>query len=589
MIRFDSADRCDFLLVSGDAFVDHPSFGAAVIARVLEAEGFSVAVLCQPDWHGVDDFVRMGRPRLGALVTAGNLDSMVAHYTVAKKRRSQDAYTQGGVAGKRPNRALIVYANLVRQSFPGLPVVLGGLEASLRRFAHYDYWEDAVRRSALLDAKADILVYGMGERAIRDIAARLRDGAPLEGIRGTCVTRKTPPNGLECPSFEEVRDSRESFARAVMLQNDEHDPVRGRTLLQKHGDTWLVCHPPARPLTTPELDAVAELPYTRAPMNTTLPVPAIEEVQFSLIHNRGCFGGCHFCSLSYHQGRMISTRSRESVLREAAALTRRDDFKGYIHDVGGPTANMGHCSCEKQKKQGLCKRNCLTPTPCPHVDSSHTDYLRLLRALRALPGVKKVFVRSGVRYDYLLLDQSGQMFSELVEHHVSGQLKVAPEHCVDSVLDYMGKPHWSAYRQFEELFERLNRKAGKKQFLVPYFISSHPGCTLEDAVNLAETLHKMGCHPEQVQDFYPTPGTLSTCMYHTGLDPRTLEPVFVAKTPRDKALQRALLQVRNPKNRGLVEAALLETGREDLIGYGKRCLIRPRGSPSGAPGKKRRP
>ncbi len=587
MLIFDGSVQADFLLVTGDAYVDHPSFGAAIIARVVEGAGFSVAVLSQPRWDGTEDFLAFQRPRLGLLVTSGNIDSMVSHYTAAKKRRSEDVYSPGGVPGKRPDRACIVYASLAKSAFPGLPVIMGGLEASLRRFAHYDFWDDRVRRSILFDAKADLIVYGMGERAIREAAARLNSGLPLDGIPGTCRASKTLPEGAAvCPSFEEVRDNKRAYAEATALQYAEHDPVRGKILAQKHGSRFLVCEKPAAPLSTREMDEVYALPFTRKPIPEA-DIPATREVQFSLTHNRGCFGGCHFCALAFHQGRMISTRSEESLIREAEILVEARDFKGYIHDVGGPTANMRHPSCREQQGRGMCKRNCLTPKPCPKLDTSHRDYLRLLRRLRALPGIKKVFVRSGIRFDYLMLDQSGACFAELVEHHISGQLKVAPEHCVDGVLDLMGKPRWETFLKFETLYQRLNKRAGKQQYLVPYLISSHPGSTLADAVKLAETLHRMGRRVEQVQDFYPTPGTISTCMYHTGINPLSGQPVYVPKTPREKAMQRALLQWSNSKNRGLVEAALREAGREDLIGYGKGCLIRPRGRPT-ADGAKRK-
>jgi uncharacterized radical SAM protein YgiQ len=588
-------DGYDILLVSGDAYVDHPSFGAAVIGRVLEADGFRVAILAQPDWRGPGAFAAMGRPRLAAMVTSGNVDSMVSHYTAAKKTRSEDLYAPGGRAGLRPDRAVLVYAQRLREAFPGLPLVLGGLEASLRRFAHYDYWEDKVRRSALLDARADLLVYGMGERASRDIARGLASGVmarDLIDIRGTCYISSenmfpvNPRDTVVCPSFEDVSTDKTAYARAAISQYEEQDAVRGRRIVQPHGGRWLVQNPPAPPLTTEELDAAAELPYTLDPhpmYDEAGGVPAIEEVRFSLIHNRGCFGGCSFCALTLHQGRAVSVRSQESLLREAERLIARPDFKGYIHDVGGPTANFRHPSCARQKTHGLCRgKNCLTPEPCRHLDADHTDFIVLLRRLRALPGVKKVFVRSGLRYDYLLLDPSGEALPELVRHHISGQLKVAPEHCVDSVLDCMGKPRFAVYQRFCERYAKLNKRYGKQQFLVPYLISSHPGCTLKDAVALAECLRDMGRQPEQVQDFYPTPGALSTCMYYTGLDPRTMKPVYVAKTPREKAMQRALLQFRRPDKRRLVREALAEAGRADLIGYGKRALVPPEGRRPGA-------
>ena len=575
----------DYLVVTGDAYVDHPSFGAAVISRVLEAAGYRVAVLAQPGWKDARAFEELGRPRFGVFIGAGNLDSMVAHYTSSRKRRSEDAYSPGRRKGLRPDHAVIVYANLARQAFPGLPVVIGGLEASLRRFAHYDYWEDRVRRSALEDAGADLLVYGMGETATLQIAARLAKGEKPSGmrdIRGTGYLTDDPSlcafPSVTCASCEEVMRDKRAYAEANRIQYEEHDPVRGRAILQKTGGRWLVINPPQMPLSTKEFDRVSELPYARLPHPDYDPlggVPAIEEVRFSIIHNRGCFGACNFCSLAFHQGRMITCRSHESVLREARLLTELPDFKGYIHDVGGPTANFRHPSCEKQLKHGLCRgKNCLTPEPCRSLNADHSDYLRLLRELRALPGVKKVFVRSGIRFDYLLLDRT-EFFSELVKYHVSGQLKVAPEHCIDSVLDYMGKPHNQVYNRFQEKYARLNDRYAKKQYLVPYLISSHPGSTLDDAIALAEYLNRTGRQPEQVQDFYPTPGTLSTCMYHTGIDPRTMKPVYVPKTAKEKAMQRALLQWKRPENRALVREALKQAGRTDLIGYGKQCLIRP--------------
>ena len=578
----------DFLLVTGDAYVDHPTFGAAVIGRVLEAEGYRVAVLAQPDWHSAEAFSAMGRPRLGVLIGAGHLDSMVAHYTAAKKRRSEDFYSPGKQTGLRPDRAVIVYANRAREAFPGLPIIIGGLEASLRRFAHYDYWDDAVRRSVLVDSGADLLVYGMGETATREIAAALKKKCPvgeITAVRGTAYLTKTPPEGLQLPSFELVRDDKRSYARAAMTEFEEHDPIRGRTLLQAHGDRTLVVNPPAMPLDGAALDAVAELPYTRTyhPVYESMGgVPAIDEVRFSITHNRGCFGGCNFCALAFHQGRMVTARSEDSVIREAVALTKLPDFKGYISDVGGPTANFRHPSCARQAERGMCaRRACLCPEPCPHLNADHSDYLRLLRRLRAVDGVKKVFVRSGIRYDYLLEDRGSPFLAELVQHHVSGQLRVAPEHCVDSVLDYMGKPRIGVYEQFLDKYRRLNERYEKEQFAVPYLMSSHPGCTLTDAVELACYLNRQHRQPEQVQDFYPTPGTLSTCMYYTGLDPRTMASIYVARTPEEKREQRALLQWRRPENRKTVLAALKKAGREDLIGFGPDCLIRPDRSAGG--------
>jgi len=581
----------DFLVVTGDAYVDHPSFGTAVIGRLLEAEGYRVAILSQPDWHSADAFRAMGRPRYGVMIGSGNLDSMVAHYTAARKRRSEDFYSPGKKMGLRPDHAVIVYANRAREAFPDTPIIIGGLEASLRRFAHYDYWEDKVRRSALVDSGADILSYGMGEYATREIARRLKAGEPVSSItdvKGTAVMCNEPSacayESVELPSYEEVAKDKLSYAIATRLEYAEHDPVRGRALIQKHDKRYLVVNPPAMPLTTEELDFVAELPYTKDyhPMYEPMGgVPAIEEVRFSVIHNRGCFGGCNFCALAFHQGRMVSSRSHESVIREVTALTKLPDFKGYINDVGGPTANFRRPSCAKQTKVGMCaEKRCLAPTPCPNLDADHADYLELLRKLRNIPGVKKIFVRSGIRYDYMLQDKNGDFFAELVKYHISGQLKVAPEHCIDSVLDYMGKPHIDVYERFMEKYRKLNDRYSKEQYLVPYLMSSHPGSRLEDAVALAEYLNSLGRQPEQVQDFYPTPGTISTCMYYTGIDPSTMEEVYVARSFHEKAMQRALLQWKRPDKRKLVIEALKEAGREDLIGFGPNCLVRPDYSPA---------
>jgi len=579
-------DGYDFLLITGDAYVDHPSFGPTIIGRILEAAGYRVAILSQPDWRDPASFTALGRPRLAVLVSAGNLDSMVAHYTAARKRRHDDAYSPGRRAGLRPDHATVVYCNRVREVFGDIPLVIGGLEASLRRFAHYDYWEDKVRRSILFDSQADILTYGMGETATLEIAERLASGTPVSEItdvRGTCVAVKYPDvcsyPRVEVPSFEQVVSDKMAYARANKVEYDEHDPFAGKAILQKHDRTFLLVNPPAYPLSMAEMDRIAELPYVREPhpMYDELGgVPAIEEVRFSVTHNRGCFGACNFCSLAFHQGRTIACRSHESVIREVIQLTKHPGFKGYIHDVGGPSATFRHPSCEKQLKCGMCKhRACLAPEPCPNLNADHTDYMMLLRKLRAIPGVKKVFIRSGIRFDYLMKDPSGEFFTDLVQHHISGQLKVAPEHCVAGTLDCMGKPHIEVYEKFREKYFKLNRRYGKDQYLVPYLISSHPGCTLSDAVQLAEWLNRQGHMPEQVQDFYPTPGTLATCMWYTGIDPRSMKPVFVPKTPHDKALQRALMQWRKPQNRRLVLEALEKTGRQDLIGYGKHCLVRP--------------
>lgn len=574
----------DFLLITGDAYVDHPSFGTAVISRLLEKEGFRVAILSQPDYHSVEELLAMGRPRYAALVNAGNIDSMVAHYTVAKRRREKDAYTPGGMGGKRPDRAVIVYSNLVKRAWTDLPIVIGGIEASLRRFAHYDYWEDKVRRPILVDSAADLLIYGMGEHQMAEIAHRLAKGEDIHQIRdvrGTCYMTKDTEDCVfsfvQEPSFEEVSRDRHAYAKAALIEHDEQDFVRGRAIIQGYEGRFLVQNPPAIPLNTQELDQVADLPYTRTyhPSYEELGgVDAIREVEFSIIHNRGCFGACNFCALTMHQGRFVTSRSHQSVVKEAQRMTENPRFKGYIHDVGGPTANFRGPACPKQAKVGACKdRQCLFPSPCPALKGDHSDYLALLRKLRAIPGVKKVFIRSGIRYDYMACDPSGEFFADLVRYHVSGQLKVAPEHISPNVLYYMGKPPKEIYERFCDKYKRLNQKYSLEQYLVPYLMSSHPGSRLEDAIYLAEYLNQTGYRPEQVQDFYPTPGTLSTAMYYTGLDPRTMEPVYVAKDPHEKAMQRALLQWKNPKNRALVLEALRKAGREDLIGHGKHCLV----------------
>ena len=574
----------DFLLITGDAYVDHPSFGTAVISRVLEKAGFRVAILSQPDYHSADELLAMGRPRYAALVNAGNIDSMVAHYTVAKRRREKDAYTPGGLAGRRPDRAVIVYSNLVKRAWPDLPIVIGGIEASLRRFAHYDYWDDKVRRPILVDSAADLLIYGMGEHQIVEIARRLKKGETIHSIRdvrGTCYMTRNKEEcvfpAVEEPSFEQVSQDKRAYAKAALIEHDEQDFVRGRAILQGYENWYLVQNPPAKPLETEELDQVADLPYARTyhpSYEAQGGVEAIREVEFSIIHNRGCYGACNFCALTMHQGRYVTSRSHASVLKEAERMTPVSHFKGYIHDVGGPTANFRGPACGKQAKVGACvDRQCLFPSPCPALRGDHSDYLALLRKLRALPGVKKVFIRSGIRYDYMECDPSGEFFADLVRYHISGQLKVAPEHISPNVLYYMGKPPKEVYERFCEKYKRLNQKYGLEQYLVPYLMSSHPGSRLEDAIYLAEYLNATGSRPEQVQDFYPTPGTLSTAMYHTGLDPRTMEPVYVAKDPHEKAMQRALLQWKNPKNRALVLEALHRAGREDLIGHGKRCLV----------------
>ncbi len=584
----------DFVVVTGDAYVDHPSFGTAIISRVLEAEGFRVCIVAQP--QSPQDIQRFGKPRYGFFVNGGNIDSMVAHYTAAKRKRSQDAYSPGGVMGLRPDRATMVYSRWIREQYgTEIPIVIGGLEASLRRFAHYDYWDDAIRPSILADSGADILVYGMGENQTIAIAKRLKSGEPIRSltdIKGTCVMipteEYTPRPCAECPSLERVIADKKEYAVSCRIQQDEQDDVRGKTVIQRHDDRILVQNPPMPPLTTAELDRVYELPYERRwhPSYTEAGgVPGIEEVQFSITHNRGCFGACNFCSLAFHQGRRIACRSEDSVVREAQTLIAMPEFKGYIHDVGGPTANFRHTSCEKQLQSGLCKaKKCLAPSPCKALQADHSEYLHMLRRLRALPGVKKVFIRSGIRFDYLLADPDETFFKELVKYHISGQLKVAPEHCSKGVLKCMGKPPIATYKAFQKRFYELTQSIGKKQYLVPYLMSSHPGSTIHDAIELSLFLKKEGLHPEQVQDFYPTPGTISTCMFYTGLDPYTMEPVFVPRTPQEKARQRALLQYFKPENRTIVLQALREAGRTDLIGNGPHCLIKG-DAPSKAPSK----
>ena len=589
-------EQADFVYVSGDAYVDHPAFGAAIISRVLENEGFKVAFLAQPDWRSDGDFKRFGRPRLGFLVSSGNIDSMVAHYTAAKKKRSSDYYSPGGKMGLRPDRAVIVYCNKIREIYGDIPIIIGGLEASLRRFAHYDYWDDKVRRSILFDSQADLISFGMGERSVAEIAHRLDSGVPvseIRDIRGTCYSvdvRETPYYAAECPSYENVCKSQKEYAVSCRIQQDEQDFFRGRAVRQRHGNRMLVQNQPAIPLSQQELDAVYDLPFMRTyhPMYEAMGgVPGIEEVRFSIAHNRGCFGGCNFCSLAFHQGRYITARSKESIVKEAKLLTQLPDFKGYIHDIGGPTANFRRPSCDGQEQRGLCKgKKCLAPSPCPNLKADHTEYLDILRTVRALPKVKKVFIRSGIRYDYMLQDKDDSFFRELVAHHVSGQLKVAPEHCSAAVLDKMGKPHIEAYLEFSKRYFKYSKNEGKEQYLVPYLMSSHPGSTLKDAVELALFLKKIGIRPEQVQDFYPTPGTVSTCMFYTGLDPYTLKEVYVAKEPHEKAMQRALLQYFSPKNADLVREALRKAGRNDLIGFGEKCLVHPKNRPQSAGGER---
>ena len=582
-------DVADFIIVTGDAYVDHPSFGTAVISRVLESEGFNVCIIPQP--RSDADFSRFLKPKYAFLVNSGNIDSMVAHYTAAKKRRSDDAYTPGGKAGARPDRAVTVYTKKLKELFPDTPVLIGGIEASLRRFAHYDYWSDNVRESVLIESGADLLMYGMGEKHIVEIAQRLEKGEKIDEITDVLGTvyavdsaKYIPIKGaVECPSFENVSQNtekgKEQYAVSCRIQQTEHDAKRGNTVIQKSGKKIVVQNPPMPPLSTEEMDKVYSLPFMRDyhPSYKAMGgVPAIEEVKFSVIHNRGCYGACNFCSLAYHQGRQISVRSHNSVIDEVKKITEMEDFKGYIHDVGGPTANFRAPSCDAQLKKGLCAdKKCLAPNMCPAVKVSHEDYLSLLRKLRSIPKVKKVFIRSGIRFDYLIADKNEDFFKELVLHHTSGQLKVAPEHCSDNVLKYMGKPSVKVYEKFEKRFYELTKAIGKKQYLVPYLMSSHPGSTVKDAIELSLFLKRHNMHPEQVQDFYPTPGTISTCMFYTGLDPITMKKVYVPRTPEEKAEQRALLQYFKPENRQLVLRALKKAGRYDLIGTGKDCLAAP--------------
>ena len=574
----------DFLVVTGDAYVDHPSFGTAIISRVLEAEGFKVGILSAPNHKNLDAFKIFGRPKYGALVSAGNIDSMVSNYTAAKKKRSDDAYSAGGKGGNRPDYACAVYSKKIKEAYPDLPVIIGGLEASLRRFAHYDYWKDTVLPSILIDSQADLLTFGMGENQTIQIANRLAKGediSTLTDILGTCYITENIPDkkGVFLASFEKVSSDKRAYAEAARIELEEQDHIRGKALFQKHGNKYLVQNAPMPPLTTKELDRVYALPFERYyhPIYEDMGgVPAIAEVEFSITHNRGCFGACNFCSLAFHQGRYITSRSKESVINEAKLLTENPHFKGYIHDVGGPTANFRKPSCEKQIKSGLCNnKKCLAPSPCPALKVEHNEYLDILRAMRDIPKVKKVFIRSGIRFDYLCEDKDDAFFRELVKHHISGQLKVAPEHCSAAVLDKMGKPHIESYIRFKKKYNALNKEMGKEQYLVPYLMSSHPGSRLKDAIELALFLKKERIRPQQVQDFYPTPGTISTAMFYTGIDPYTMEDIFVPKTPEDKAMQRALLQYFKPENADIVRKALIKAGRKDLIGTGANCLVPP--------------
>lgn len=581
--------QVDFVYVSGDAYVDHPSFGHAIITRVLEAHGFKIGIIAQPDWKDKSSIMEYGEPRLGFLVSAGNMDSMVNHYSVSKKRRKTDAFTPGGVMGKRPDYAAVVYSNLIRQVYKKTPIILGGIEASLRRLAHYDYWSDRLKRSVLLDSGADLVSYGMGERSIVEIAEALDSGIDVKDITfipGTVYKAKNLDSvydAITLPCFEDLKADKLNYARSFYTQYCNTDPFVGKRLVEPYEEhLYVVQNPPARPLSQAEMDRIYSYPYMRTyhPSYEAMGgVPAISEVKFSLISNRGCFGGCNFCALTFHQGRILQTRSHESLLAEARQFIWDKDFKGYIHDVGGPTANFRHPSCEKQLTRGVCKeKQCLFPRPCRNLKADHQDYIQLLRKLRELPNVKKVFIRSGIRFDYVMADKDDTFFRELCEFHVSGQLKVAPEHVSDAVLQKMGKPENSVYQAFVKKYKKINQEIHKEQYLVPYLMSSHPGSTMKEAIELAEYLRDLGYMPEQVQDFYPTPSTISTCMYYTGVDPRDMQPVYVPKNPHEKAMQRALIQYRNPKNYDLVLEALKKAGRMDLVGYDKHCLIRPRHS-----------
>ncbi|HAT4181619.1 TPA: YgiQ family radical SAM protein [Clostridium perfringens] len=582
-------EQCDFVLVTADAYIDHHSFGTAIISRVLENAGYKVGIIAQPDWKSVDDFKKLGRPRLGFLVNGGNMDPMVNHYTVSKKLRKKDLYTPKGEMGKRPDRATIVYCNKIREAYKDVNIVIGGIEASLRRFAHYDYWENKVRKSILVDSGADLLVYGMSEKQIVEVADFLNqgfDGKYIRHIPGTCYIADSLDEIYEehivLPSFKEVSSDKRTYAECFKIQYDEQDPVRGRTLVQEHNGKYVVINKPEMPLSREELDRVYALPYQKTyhPIYEKYGgIAAIEEVKFSLVSSRGCSGNCSFCAITFHQGRIVTSRSEDSIVEEAEEITKYDDFKGYIHDIGGPTANFRKPACKKQLTLGACKhKRCMSPGICKNMEVDHREYLHLLRRVRKLPGIKKVFIRSGLRYDYIMADKDDTFFKELVEHHVSGQLKVAPEHVSPNVLKYMGKPAGKTYDEFRRKFFRITERLGKKQFIIPYLMSSHPGCKLEDAIMLAEYLRDINYQPEQVQDFYPTPGTLSTTMFYTGLDPLTMEEVYIPRSKEEKAMQRALLQFKNPKNYNIVYDALVKAGREDLIGNGPKCLIRDKNS-----------
>ena len=579
-------EQFDFVYVIGDAYVDHPSFGPAIISRVLESRGFSVGIISQPDWKEDNSISIMGEPRLGFLVSGGNMDSMVNHYSVSKKRRESDSFTPGGVMGKRPDYATVVYCNLIRRTYKKIPIIIGGIEASLRRFAHYDYWSNKLKRSILLDSGADLISYGMGERSIVEIAEALDSGIDVKDITfidGTVYKTKDKESiydAIWLPEWDEIKENKRTFAESFYAQYCNTDPFSGKRLVEGYGTNFVVQNPPQKPLSETEMDAVYALPYMRnyhPSYEEAGGVPAIREIKFSLVSNRGCFGGCSFCALTFHQGRIIQTRSHESIVEEAKIITQDPEFKGYIHDVGGPTANFRAPACQKQLEKGACpNKQCLFPTPCKNLEVDHKDYIELLHKLRELPKVKKVFIRSGIRFDYLMADKDKTFLRELCEHHVSGQLKVAPEHISNAVLKRLGKPSVEVYNKFVQAYKDMNKKIGKEQYLVPYLMSSHPGSTLKEAIELAEYLRDLGYMPEQVQDFYPTPSTISTCMYYTGLDPRTMEEVYVSTNPHEKAMQRALIQYRNPKNYDLVYEALTKAGRQDLIGFEKHCLIKPR-------------
>ncbi len=579
-------DQLDFIIITGDAYIDHPSFGTAIIGRLLESEGYTVGVIAQPNWHSVDDFRKLGEPRLGFLINSGNIDSMVNHYTAAKKKRSDDFYSPGGKSGYRPNRAVIVYSNRAREAYKNVPIIIGGIEASLRRFSHYDYWDDKVRKSILLDSKADLLIYGMGENPIIEVAKFLSYGSSIDRlhhVRGTCYLTNDISklnDYIILPSFEDVSNDKKAYAESYKLYSKEQDYVWGKTIVEPCNDKYVVQNPPQKPLSEAEMDRVYNLPYARTyhPIYEALGgIPAINEVKFSITSHRGCFGSCSFCALTYHQGRVIQNRSQNSIIEEAKILTNDKDFKGYIHDIGGPTANFRHRACKKQIEHGVCKnRQCMFPTPCKNLIVDHSEYLSLLKKVRTLPKVKKVFIRSGIRYDYLMEDKNPKFFHELCEHHISGQLKVAPEHVSDKVLAQMGKPKRQVYDNFKKKYADINKKLGKNQFVVPYLMSSHPGSSLNEAVELAEYIKTMGHMPEQVQDFYPTPGSLSTTIYYTGINPITNEQVYVPKSQKEKSMQRALLQFSNADNHTLVKNALICAKREDLIGFSPNCLIGPR-------------